>query len=130
MAVLAHRLALEDLFAELQHTGFFRGGRCLSAGWPYVSREPQEACCGSNQSPAAAYACSALFQNCSDHSNTPDPALANCCFPRVATYRQRSNQSGRIRPDLRVLAQINPPDVSSQPGRRFTAHEVIEGCLG
>jgi len=48
MAILAHRLALEDFLAELDQASFFRGRRRLSDGWPHISREPEEASCGSN----------------------------------------------------------------------------------
>src|SRR5258708_30888105 len=45
--------------------------------------------------------------------------------------RSPAKQSVRAHPPGPcALAQTNPPDVSSQPGRRLTAHEVIEGCLG
>src|SRR5258708_4482888 len=118
MAVLAHRLALEDFFAELQHTGFFGGGRCLSAGRPHVSREPQEACCGGNQSPAAAYACSALFQNCSDHSDTPDPALANRPWQTAAFHAWQQIASEAISPGASARTLRAGPNQSAR--RLFT----------
>src|SRR5262249_28004245 len=49
MAILADSFAFEDLFAELQQASFFSGRSGLSARWPHITREPEEASSGSDQ---------------------------------------------------------------------------------
>src|SRR5258708_8241830 len=106
MAILAHRLALEDFLAELDQASFFRGRRRLSDGWPHIIRKPEEASCGSNQRRAAACALSCRFQDGADHSKTPDMACASFAFE--ARLQMSSEISvRRTGPDLKYLFQLS-----------------------
>src|SRR5437879_12650747 len=100
MAILTDGFAFEDLFAELHQASFFRVGCGLSAGWLNITRKPEEASCDSNQRRAPARELSRVFQDCANHSETPDLARATFCVSSAATGGQRNNRSRRIRQDL------------------------------
>src|SRR5262252_1936926 len=111
VTILAHRLALENFFAEFEHAGFFRRGRRLSASWPVISREPEEARCGGNQGHATASALSCPFHDCTDHFEIPDMAAQAPAF-----HAQRQMSTEIIGPGVSVRTfkyELNPPNDAS-----------------
>src|SRR5262249_6280210 len=100
MAILAHRLGLEDLLAELQHPRLFSGGCCLGAD-RCAAGDGAYAGCDCDYRHAAAGASLHLLQSRTDHSTPPRPVLM---------LLHRSNtRSGRVRPDPKTPVNTSGP---------------------